>query len=279
MGRLIISFVVVAVATVVALLALTANWVRNVGLDTSAWGEISGELLADPQVRDAVAMEVASQAGTSDPALAQGVSDALAEPDLEPLWVDATESAHALLVAVVDEDAAAGSLGTDGSDGTLQLDLTPLADRIAADAGLPPGSLGDAIGLQVVTADELETLRGTGDLIDATAIGSLVATVVLYGLALVIAPPGRRRAAALGVGVSLIAVGALALLARSASAESAVDELAASHPTRDAVERAWLIGTDGLAGLATILIVVGSVAVAAVIVTGAVTRRRPDAYA
>ena len=57
---------------------------------------------------------------------------------------------------MVDESPAAGSLGTDGDGEPLLLDLTPIADRLGADLGLPPGALGDEIALEVVSANELE---------------------------------------------------------------------------------------------------------------------------
>ena len=69
-----------------------------------------------------------------------------------------------------------------------------------------------------------------------------------------------------------MAIGALTLLVRGAGADSAIEELGASADTRAAAERAWLIGTDGLADLATILVVLGSLGIAAAIVVALLSR-------
>ena len=273
MGRLALSLLVVAVATLLGLVALTSNWVRSEALDTAAWVETSGELLADEPIRREVAAQIADQTQVpGGPAAEAAIAQALALPEVEPLWREANERTHSLLVAVVDESPAAGSLGTDGAGEPLLLDLTPIADRLGADLDLPPGALGDEIALEVVSANELEALRGAGDLLDAVAIATLVAALIGYGFAFAIAPPGRRRLAALAISGSLVAIGALTLLVRGAGADSAIEELGASADTRAAAERAWLIGTDGLADLATVLVVLGSLGIAAAIVVALLSR-------
>ena len=176
-----------------------------------------------------------------------------------------------------------GRSGTEGDGQELELNLTPIGDLIATELGLPPGSL-EAIALEVATASELEALRGADDLLDAVAIGTLIGALMLYAIAFAIAPAGRRRVATGAIGGSLVVIGALTLLVRSASADAAVDELSASPGAREAVEQAWLIGTSGLADLATLLVVIGSVAIAAALVlafldalASASTSRSPDA--
>jgi hypothetical protein len=279
-GRLLISFALVAAATVVGFVALTSNWAQNEALDTDAWVEISSDLLADETIRREVATEIAAQTGLGDSPEAQvAIEAAISNPRFEPLWRAANQQAHALLVAVVEEDPAAGSLGADGAGAPLELDLTPAADQLAGQLGLPPGSVGE-IKLDVIPPDELEAIRGANDALSAVAIASLVGAVLLYGLALVVAPAGRRRSAALAVSGSVVLVGALTLLVRSSAAESAIDAFDATAETRDAVERAWLIATEDLARLATILVVAGSIGIAAVAVTWWLSRddRRRPAY-
>jgi hypothetical protein len=277
-GRLGISFALVAVATLVGLFALTSNWAQRSALDTEAWAQTSRELLDDGAIRREVAAQILAQTGApGGPDAQAALAEALSRPEIEALWVAANEQAHALLVAVVDESAFAGSLGTEGDRSQLELDLNPIAELIGAELGLPPGALGD-VALEVLTANELEALRGADDLLDAVAIGTLIGALMLYATAFAIAPTGRRRLAALAISGSLVVIGALTLIIRSASADAAIEELSPSPGTEEAAERAWLIGTSGLADLATILVVVGSVGIAAGIVLGLIGRSREREY-
>ncbi len=274
MGRLTLSLLLIALATLVGVVALTSNWAQRSALDTETWVETSRELLDDEAIRREVARQILEQSGApSDPASQAALAAALARPEVDALWAAANQQTHALLVAVLSETAAAGSLGTEGDGQELALNLTPIGDLIATELGLPPGSL-EAIALEVVTANELETFRGADDLLDAVAIGTLIGALMLYAIAFAIAPAGRRRVATGAIGGSLVVIGALTLLVRSASADAAVDELSASPGAREAVERAWLIGTSGLADLATLLVVIGSVAIAAAIVLAFLGRSR-----
>ena len=105
----------VAVATLVGLVALTSNWAQRSALDTETWVETSRELLEDEAIRREVAAQIARPDGRAGrPGAEAAIAAALARPEVEALWAAANEQTHALLVAVVDESAAAGSLGTEG---------------------------------------------------------------------------------------------------------------------------------------------------------------------
>jgi hypothetical protein len=174
----------------------------------------------------------------------------------------------------VDESAAAGQLGVDPAE-ELDLDLTAIRERIASQLGADLSAAPESLTLEVFTADELDTLRGAGDLVSATSIISLLITIALYVMSLLIAPP-PRRGAILAIAISLLVIGAGTLTVRGAGARAAGEELGGSQSSQEAIEQAALIGTGQLADICVILIVIGSVVLASLAVFALLARSREN---
>lgn len=275
MTRGFFAIVLVVFATIFGFFALGANWAERQALDTESWVSTSSELLADDAIRDEIARQIVeSVPEEAPPGTEAKVAELLGSEEVEGLWEAANVNVHSLLVAVVDESAAAGQLGVDPAE-ELDLDLTAIRERIGSQLGADLSAAPESLTLEVFTADELDTLRGAGDLVSATSIISLLITIALYVMALLIAPP-PRRGAILAIAISLLVIGAGTLTVRGAGARAAGEELGGSQSSQEAIEKAALIGTGQLADISVILIVIGSVALASLAVFALLARGREN---
>lgn len=273
--------VLLALAALVGAFAIAAIWANQQLLDTRSWVAVSGRMLDSPEVRhrvaaflaaelideaearlgaageDEVAAEVLPRLRQRGPGLA---ARAIASPPFRVVWLRANRSAHRTLLRVLDEDGA--------SDGPVVVDLTPALRELAASLNetelarsLAAGDLGSlvepgAARIEVLEADELEQARDAVRAIRSLPVPATIATVVLLALALML---GRSRLSrtACGVGLSLAAAGALALLARALAGHEVVDALLAGEADREAAEAAWRIATSTAADLAVGAICLG----------------------
>src|SRR3954452_14557421 len=101
-------------ASVALLVATFALWVRRDLLDTDAWTKTSSELIADEEVRAAVADFLVDRIDANvnreiarrlDKDLRAKARDALADPEVRSVWAQANREAHAGIVALVDNDS------------------------------------------------------------------------------------------------------------------------------------------------------------------------------
>jgi hypothetical protein len=146
------------IATVLALAAMMAVWVNRQALNTDAWADTSGRLLADKDVQKAVSaymvdqlftnVDVAAElekvlppqaaalagpaAGGLQQVAGQLAPRLLASPAVQQAWRLANRSAHAELLRVLDNKT--GPVSTD--NGEVVLNLRPLVDRLAGSLGL-----------------------------------------------------------------------------------------------------------------------------------------------
>ena len=156
---------------------------------------------------------------------------ALARPEVDALWAAANEQAHALLLAVLSQTAAAGSLGTEGDGQALELNLTPIGDLIATDSGSSRFARSDrARGRDRKRARgssrcRRPVRRGRDRHPDRRAVSTRSPSRSLR-------PAGGALATG-AIGGSLVVIGALTLLVRSASADAALT----SSPPRRVRER------------------------------------------
>ncbi len=206
----------IALASVALLIATFALWVRKDLLDTDAWTETSAELLADEEVRAAVAdflvdridanvnREVASRL---DKDLRAKARTALAAPSVRAQWAQANGEAHAGIVALVDGESEAPAV----------LNLHPVLEEIEPQIGIGPAlaaKFPEKVGrLTVLRHDQLEWAQTTARQLQNLAYLLIALALVLYAAAIVVARDHRRDAAGL-CALSLLLIGVIVLLVR-----------------------------------------------------------------
>jgi hypothetical protein len=278
------SLALVAAASILLFFGAFAVWLDRQALHTDDWVETSGELLEDPDIQDAVAtflvdelfsaVDVDAQVRGFLPEPAQGLAgpaagglreladraahNAIANPRVQELWKQANRAAHEGLLAVVEGEEGALSAG----DGAVTLDLESLVGQIGARVGIDlsgelPAQLGEIV---ILRSDEIEATQDGARLLEALAVGLVLGSLALYGLAVGLAR-GRRRQTIRALGYSWIVVGIAVLAARGISGGAVVDHFASTVGVEPAVESTWSIGTSLLAASAAALIGYGLVAV------------------
>ena len=249
----------IALASVALLVATFALWVRRDLLNTDAWTETSSELLADQEVRAAVADFLGDRIDANvNREVERGLEDdlrarareALDAPSVQALWIDANGDAHAGIVALVDGDTEEPAV----------LDLHPVLEEIAKQLGIGPAvaaSFPEKVGrLTVLRHDQLEWAQTAARQLRDLAYVLVALALLLYAGAIAVARGHRRDAAGL-IALSLLLIGAVVLLVRwlgSAIFDAAVDDEIRADGAPGAI---WSISTDQLATYAYFLVGVG----------------------
>lgn len=278
--------VVLTLAAAVGAVAIASIWANQQLLDTRGWVAVSGRMLDSREVRqrvaaflaeelvaeaegrlsaagqDEVAAEVVPRLRRRGPELAERV---IASPRFRVVWLRANRIGHRALLRVLDE-------GGGTRDGPVVINLTPalreLADSLSDThlaESLGAGNLGalvepGAARIEVLEADELDKARDVVRVIRQLPVPATIAALFLFALALALGRAQLRRTV-LGVGLSLAAAGALALLARLLAGHEIVDALLDGHADREAAESAWRIATSTVVDLAVGAICLGGLIV------------------
>jgi hypothetical protein len=238
-GRWIGAVILLVIGCLLAPIALSATWARNVVLDTNTYVSTVAPLAADPTVQDGIATAItarifahtdarhkiqdalpAKAAFLAAPLVGQlqtyvekGVSAVVATSQFQKIWEQANRRAHQAVVHLLTgrKDAAITV-----SEGTVTLNLAPLIDRIKArldQSGLTAfdRALSGVDGQIAIyhsdrlakAGDVLTRARNAVDLLQQWAFVLVALTLVALGAAIVLAP--ERRAAVLwaGLGVAL----------------------------------------------------------------------------
>jgi hypothetical protein len=294
------SRILVALASLLAVVALLGSWVDRQLLNTDDWTATSAALLRDDAVRVPLADELSSEladgsrtrealqqalpprlqplAGPAGSLVADAVQRAiqriLASGKAQQAWVTLNRLTHEQFVKLVNGE------GTVIEGNGVVLDLRPLARQIAAQVGIDPSVVdrlpSDRGRIVIVRPQKLETLRKAGDLLGVLSWLPGVLALALYALAVWLAgnrPDGRRRALlASGAGLALAAL--LVLVVRRVAGNHVVDALTSGGPLAPAAHATWQIATTLLAELAAVLIVVGAGAMLGAWVAGDGRRAR-----
>ncbi|MBA2504430.1 MAG: SHOCT domain-containing protein [Thermoleophilaceae bacterium] len=279
--------VLVVLATLTGFLAIFTVWADRQLLDTDNWVETSGQLLEDDAIRGQLAVFIADEvyanvpvqqelanvlpprlqplAGPAAGALRDLVERAalrfLERPRAQELWEQANRAAHSTFLAVID-DGGTGAL--DSSAGDVKLDLGVLVQSVAERAGvggkiagkIPP----QAAQLEIIRSDQLEGVQDAVQFLRALAEFLVAITLILFGIAIVLAK-GWRREAVRDCGLSLIVAGVGALVARELAGGAVVSALASTESVQPAAEDAFAIATSLLSQAASATIAYGVVIV------------------
>jgi hypothetical protein len=288
-GRRILVWGLIALAMILVLACSLTIWVQRQALNTDNWVDLSTELLADDEVRGAIAVRLvdslyertdvqgrlaqrlpapldplaAPAAGLVREAAVDAADTLLQRPRVQELWADANRRAHELLVAILREES---ERLIQSARGQVILDLNPLVmrlnDQLGLDVALPEG----AGGYVIAESDQLAAAQTAVAVIDPLSVLMVIAVLVLLAIAVYLAS-GFRRETLRAIAVSLIVVGVLLLVVRRLVGNALVDELT-TDTNRGVGWTVWVLGTDLLRDLSIALIVYGSVLLLGVLLAG-----------
>ena len=264
-----LGIALVALASVLAYLAIVAIWVDRQVLNTENWTRASSEMLESPVVRARVAgflvdelyenVDVAAEIRAALPERAQplagpaagavrnlaerSANELLARPRAQEAWENANRSAHELLIQVL--EGGGPILSTTG--GVVVLDLKELLTELEARTGVG-GRIADrlpadAAQIEILRSDQLELAQDAFTTLDALPIVTVALSLLLFGVALAVAP-GWRRQATRGYGLGLVAAGAAAFATSSFSGDAIVGSLVRTEASEAPVRVIWGIQTE-----------------------------------
>ena len=263
------SNIVVAVATVLAILSVFSVWARTQLLDTDEWVGLSTELLEQPEVQQALSAYLVEEvyadgkvtagleqllpedlsglagplAGVIRGPVTDGVENLLASDRFQQLWEAANRGAHQALVSVLRGEDVAG-LST--ADGTVVLELRPLVVAAGETVGLSQDRLDaippDAGRVVIFESGELDEVQGVVATLEFLAWLMFVLVIALYAVAVYLASGGRITALR-NVGLSLIVVGVITITAQAIAVRALVQALVEDPSSRPIADSVVQIGT------------------------------------
>src|SRR3954449_11381007 len=196
----------IVAASLLALGSILTTWVHRQMLDEESWKDASADLIADPQVRQAVSVYVIDQlygnvdvpaaleqrlppdlkplAVPAAGALRQPATDAvdrlLDAPRVQQLFINASSLAQQKLVNVLENNTGHGiSTG----NGVVTLDLSALVTEVGTQLGVPASALAkippETGVIKVMRSDQLSAAQSA---VQAVRILSTVLLVLVLGL-------------------------------------------------------------------------------------------------
>jgi hypothetical protein len=279
--------VLLVLALLLTLGTTIAIWLDRQALSNRGWTDTSAKLLANTQIRTAVADELVMQLFTRAD-VDRRLSSALgplapaAESQLRSLakrvaittietkpvrraWRVANSQAHRQLVDDIEHDR----------DRAVYLQLTPIVNELldALRASQPIRALpsvvrqlvgdvqiGNAGRIRILRADQVRTVRVAINTIRNLVLVTALLAGICFVLAIAVASGQRLRAVAY-VGACLAVCGGLLLAARALIGPALANSLvpASAPANRAAVRATWLIGSSDLQTAAIIAVITGGV--------------------
>jgi hypothetical protein len=278
----------VALGTLLVILAIFAVWAERQALNTNEWVNTSGKLLDDEKIDSAlseymvdqlyssvdVEAEIAARLPPRAQPLAAPVAGGLRQlavqladrglrsERFEEAWKNANRTAHLALINLIEGN---GDIAKANGD-KVTLDLQPLLEQVSDQAGLSAALAGkippDAGQLTILRSDDVEFAVKVAKAIKGLAIVFTLLAFGCFGLAIYLAG-GNRTAAIRWSGLGLITAGILVIAIRSIAGGALVDALVKNDSATDAGNAVWSIGTSLLLSIAITVIVFGVVFVIA----------------
>jgi len=283
----------IVAASLLALVSILTTWVHRQMLDEQSWKDASADLIADPQVRQAVSVYVvdqlyasvdvpaalaqrlppdlkplaASAAGALRQPATKAVDRLLDAPRVQQLFINASSLAQQKLVNVLENKTGHGiSTG----NGVVTLDLSELVSEVGAQLGVPASALAkippDTGVITVMRSDQLSAAQAGVKAVRVLSTALLAFVLMLYALAIYLAR-GERRETIRNIGCAFVLVGLAVLVVRRLAGSYLVDALA-SPTGKPAGKQTWLIGTEILAQIGWAAILYGVIALAGAILAG-----------
>jgi len=278
----------VVLGSILAFLSVFAIWIERQALNTDDWVSTSGRLIQNQEIRTALSDYLVDQlyenvnvekeleeilpgdtkdlAGPAAGGLRQvagtGAEKVLETGTAQGFWEDANRSAHEQLIAVLENKKEA----VETANGEVTLNLGSLLTNLAKQVGigqnlaekLPP----DAGQIKILESDQLKTAQNIAVAIKGSALILSLLTFLVFALAMYLTK-GGRFITVLFSGIGLIAAGLAVIIARHIAGGIIVDQLVKVQSAKPAAEAAWGISTSLMVSIASTVIVVGALFVAA----------------
>ena len=296
--RGVLVWVLFALATILLFVSSLTVWSKRQLLDDDAWAHSSAQLLANDEVRGAIAqklsdalfqrVDVEAQLRERLPAQRKGTAAVLAaalqntvvptaadrllqRPRVQALWENANKRAHAAVLRVLEgkELGKNGNIST--ANGEVTLDLRPaimrLATRLGLEDKLKANADPNAGQLVIMKSSQLSAAQTAVKILKALSSLLLIAVVALYALAIYLAQ-GRRRLLLGATGASLVLVGLVIASLRRFLGGAIVDALVKTEANKQPVRVIWSLETTVLRDIAVILVVYGALVLLATALAG-----------
>jgi hypothetical protein len=296
--RGVLVWVLFALATILLFVSSLTVWSKRQLLDDGAWAHSSAQLLANDEVRGAIAqklsdalfqrVDVEAQLRERLPAQRKGTAAVLAaalqntvvptaadrllqRPRVQALWENANKRAHAAVLRVLEgkELGKNGNIST--ANGEVTLDLRPaimrLATRLGLEDKLKANADPNAGQLVLMKSSQLSAAQTAVKILKALSSLLLIAVVALYALAIYLAQ-GRRRLLLGATGASLVLVGLVIASLRRFVGGAIVDALVKTEANKQPVRVIWSLETSVMRDIAIILVVYGALVLLATVLAG-----------
>ena len=296
--RGVLVWVLFALATILLFVSSLTVWSKRQLLDDDAWAHSSAQLLANDEVRGAIAqklsdalfqrVDVEAQLRERLPAQRKGTAAVLAaalqntvvptaadrllqRPRVQALWENANKRAHAAVLRVLEgkELGKNGNIST--ANGEVTLDLRPaimrLATRLGLEDKLKANADPNAGQLVLMKSSQLSAAQTAVKILKALSSLLLIAVVALYALAIYLAQ-GRRRLLLGATGASLVLVGLVIASLRRFLGGAIVDALVKTEANKQPVRVIWSLETTVMRDIAIILVVYGALVLLATVLAG-----------
>src|SRR6478736_5632914 len=243
--RAIAVWTLVVVASLLLLFSSLTIWVKRQALDTDAWTNASGQMLANDQIRQQLSIYLVDTLFSSTDATAriqeslpanraglapliagalqnvavQAADRILETPQAQALWEEANRRAHQNLIAVL-EGKDVRRFQTE--NGEVVLDLGPLVQRLSTRFGIQASP--DAGRLTILKSGQLKNAQRALKVLKALSVFLLLLVLFLYGVAIYLAR-GHRRRILRATAASFLLVGVLILVIDRISGGVVVDSL------------------------------------------------------
>jgi hypothetical protein len=296
--RGLLVWTLLGLATILLFVSSLTVWSKRQLLDDEAWADSSAQLLANDEVRGAIAqklsdglferVDVEAQLRERLPKRSQGAAAALAaalqntvgpaaadrllqRPRVQTLWENANKRAHAAVVRVLEgkELGKNGNIST--ANGEVTLDLRPaitrLATRLGVEEKLKANADPDAGQLVIMNSSQLGAAQTAVKILKALSSLLLIVVVALYALAIYLAH-GRRGLLLGATGASLVLVGLVIASLRHFLGGVIVDSLVKTEANKHPVSVIWSLETSVMRDIAVILVVYGALVLLATVLAG-----------
>jgi hypothetical protein len=284
----------IVLGAVILLVTAVNVWVDRAALDTDNWVDASDELLADPEVREAVSVYVVDQlyanidvaeqlnnllpgdfsrlAGVLASSLqgpaTEAVDRLLSTPQAAEVWQRANRRAHETIVNILENETVPA---VDTANGTVTLDLREVVVQLADTLGLPGtvvDRIPDTVGkVTVVESQKLEDLQTAVAVVQWASVLLFILILVIYAGAIALAR-GWRREATRAAGVSIFVVGLLVVAGLRFGGNLLLDNVVQQEQNRDVAEAVWRIGSELLRDIGITLEIIGLLLIAGAVLAG-----------
>jgi hypothetical protein len=287
-----------AVATILLFVSSLTVWSKRQLLNDDAWADSSTQLLANDDVRGAIAqklsdalfarVDVEAQLRERLPQRSQGAAAALTaalqnnvgpaaadrllqRPRVQTLWQNANKRAHAAVVRVLESKDLGPNGNISTANGEVTLDLRPaitsLATRLGIEDKLKANADPTAGQIVLMKSDQLGAAQTAVKILNALSSLLLIAVFALFALAIYLAQ-GRRRWLLGATGASLVFVGLLIASLRRFVGGVVVDSLVKTQANKHPVSVIWGIETSVLRDIGILLVVYGALVLIATALAG-----------